>query len=88
MSLIAAVLVNLGQNMVLWFATLWVYQLVCSDWRIAPTHRWMEQIGQAMTNIQQATVQALTSTRQAERAAQDLHNLAQSLQQTIAVYRL
>jgi hypothetical protein len=39
-------------------------------------------------NIQQATVQALVGTRQAERAAQDLHSLAQSLQQTIAAYRL
>ncbi|WP_298816224.1 methyl-accepting chemotaxis protein [Chloroflexus sp.] len=48
----------------------------------------MEQIGQAMTNIQQATTQALASTRQAERAAQDLHILAQKLQQTVASYRL
>ena len=48
----------------------------------------MEQIGQAMGSIQQATTQALASTRQAERAAQDLHALAQSLQQAIAVYRL
>ena len=48
----------------------------------------MEQIGQAMGSIQQATTQALASTRQAERAAQDLHTLAQSLQQTIAAYRL
>ena len=48
----------------------------------------MSQIGQAMGAIQQATTQALASTRQAERAAQDLHTLAQSLQQTIAVYRL
>jgi methyl-accepting chemotaxis protein len=48
----------------------------------------MEQIGQAMGAIAQATTQALTSTRQAERAAQDLHVLAQSLQQTIAAYRL
>ncbi len=48
----------------------------------------MEQIGQAMSNIQQATTQALASTRQAERAAQDLHALAQKLQQTVAVYRL
>ncbi|WP_245669062.1 methyl-accepting chemotaxis protein, partial [Chloroflexus islandicus] len=48
----------------------------------------MEQIGQAMSNIQQATAQALASTRQAERAAQDLHTLAQKLQQTVAVYRL
>ncbi|WP_322821961.1 methyl-accepting chemotaxis protein [Chloroflexus sp.] len=38
----------------------------------------MEQIGQAMANIRQATTQALASTRQAERAAQDLHALARS----------
>jgi methyl-accepting chemotaxis protein len=48
----------------------------------------MEQIGQAMGSIQQATTQALASTRQAERAAQDLHTLAQSLQHTIAAYKL
>ncbi len=46
----------------------------------------MEQIGQAMTSIQQATTQALASTRQAERAAQDLRTLAGALQQTVAVY--
>jgi methyl-accepting chemotaxis protein len=48
----------------------------------------MEQIGQAMGSIQQATTQTLASTRQAERAAQDLHTLAQSLQRAIAVYQL
>jgi len=48
----------------------------------------MVQIGQAMGAIGQATTQALASTRQAERAAQDLHTLAQSLQKNIAVYRL
>ncbi|NJP07634.1 MAG: HAMP domain-containing protein [Chloroflexaceae bacterium] len=48
----------------------------------------MEQIGQAMTAIQQATTQTVASTRQAERAAQDLHTLAQSLQKTIASYQL
>lgn len=48
----------------------------------------MEQIGQAMSSIQQATTQTMASTRQAERAAQDLHTLAQSLQRTIAAYRL
>ncbi len=48
----------------------------------------MEQIGQAMGSIQQATTQALASTRQAERAAQDLHNLSQSLQTAISSYRL
>ena len=44
----------------------------------------MLQIGQAMGSIQQATTQALASTRQAERAAQDLHTMAQSLQNAIA----
>jgi methyl-accepting chemotaxis protein len=48
----------------------------------------MEQIGQAMSSIQQATYQALASTRQAERAATDLHSLAQSLQETINVYQV
>jgi methyl-accepting chemotaxis protein len=48
----------------------------------------MVQIGQAMTSIQQATTQALASTRQAERAGQDLHTLAQSLQRAISVYQL
>jgi methyl-accepting chemotaxis protein len=48
----------------------------------------MEQIGQAMTAIKQAVTQTMASTRQAERAAQDLHTLAQSLQKAIAVYHL
>jgi methyl-accepting chemotaxis protein len=48
----------------------------------------MEQIGQAMTAIQQATTQALAGTQQAEQAAQDLHTLAQLLQEAIATYRL
>lgn len=48
----------------------------------------MKQIGQAMGSIQQATSQALASTRQAERAAQDRHALAQSLQRTVETYRL
>jgi methyl-accepting chemotaxis protein len=46
------------------------------------------QVQEILGEIQQATGQALASTRQAERAAQDLHALAQSLQQTIASYRL
>jgi methyl-accepting chemotaxis protein len=48
----------------------------------------MEQIGQAMQSIQQATTQTVASTRQAERAAQDLYALAQSLQSAIAAYQL
>jgi methyl-accepting chemotaxis protein len=48
----------------------------------------LQQVEQAMLSIRQATSQALAGTRQAERAAQDLHMLAQSLQKAIAAYRL
>jgi methyl-accepting chemotaxis protein len=48
----------------------------------------MEQIGLAMASMQQATAQASASTRQVERAARDLHALAQSLQRTVAAYQL
>ncbi|PDW02840.1 methyl-accepting chemotaxis protein [Candidatus Viridilinea mediisalina] len=48
----------------------------------------LEQVVQAITSIQQATQQTLSSTRQAERAAQDLSNLAKMLQETVAAYRL
>lgn len=48
----------------------------------------LDQIGQALNSIQKAASETLTSTRQAERAAQDLNALAQSLQRMVAVYRL
>jgi methyl-accepting chemotaxis protein len=48
----------------------------------------MEQIAQAMTSIQQAMTQTLIGTRQTEEVAQGLLDLAQSLQRSIAVYRL
>jgi methyl-accepting chemotaxis protein len=48
----------------------------------------VEQISQAMQYIQQAATESLASTRQAESAARELNALAQSLQQTIASYRL
>jgi methyl-accepting chemotaxis protein len=48
----------------------------------------MEQVGEAMVAIQQSTNQALASTQQAERAARDMHTLAQSLQEAVSVYRL
>ncbi len=48
----------------------------------------IEQIGQAMLAIQQGATQTLSSTRQAERAAQDLNKLAKSLQQVIDAYHL
>jgi methyl-accepting chemotaxis protein len=48
----------------------------------------MDQIGQAISEIRQATTQTLASTNQAERAALHLHELAQSLQRAIAVYHV
>jgi methyl-accepting chemotaxis protein len=48
----------------------------------------MEQIGQAMGAIQQATTETLSSTRQAEKAAIDLASLAQSLQQAVAACKV
>lgn len=47
----------------------------------------VDQIDQAMANIQQTTVQALASTRQAEQAVHDLHVLSQSLQQVVRVFQ-
>jgi methyl-accepting chemotaxis protein len=48
----------------------------------------IEQIALAMRNINQATVQSLASTRQAEKSAQSLNELARSLAQTVAQYQL
>jgi methyl-accepting chemotaxis protein len=48
----------------------------------------IEQIAQAMQNINQATTQSLASTRQAERAAQNLNELARSLTGTVELYQL
>lgn len=48
----------------------------------------MDQVGQAMKAIQEATGQALASTRQAEVAARAMHTLAQSLEETVSIYRL
>ena len=48
----------------------------------------IEQIALAMRNINQATVQSLSSTRQAEKSAQSLNELARSLSQTVAQYQL
>jgi methyl-accepting chemotaxis protein len=41
-----------------------------------------------MQNINQATVQGLSSTRQAEKAAQDLNNLAQELNNIVLQYKI
>jgi len=48
----------------------------------------VEQIALAMQNINQATAQSIASTRQAEKAAQDLNNLASSLAEIVEQYRL
>jgi hypothetical protein len=48
----------------------------------------MEQIALAMDNINQATVQNLASTSQAEKAAQDLSAVAQQLEGLVARYKL
>jgi methyl-accepting chemotaxis protein len=47
----------------------------------------VEQIALAMQNINQATVQSLASTRQAEKAAQDLNDLARTLTETVEQYQ-
>ncbi|MCI0395702.1 MAG: methyl-accepting chemotaxis protein [Chloroflexi bacterium] len=48
----------------------------------------MEQIALAMQNINQATIQNLSSTRQAEKAAQDLATLAKQMEALVARYKL
>jgi len=47
----------------------------------------VEQIALAMQNINQATVQSLASTRQAEKSAQALNDLARKMYETVAKYR-
>jgi methyl-accepting chemotaxis protein len=48
----------------------------------------IEQIALAMQNINQATTQNLAGTRQAEKAAQDLNELARRLAETVEQYQL
>jgi methyl-accepting chemotaxis protein len=48
----------------------------------------VEQVALAMNNINQATVQSLASTRQAEKAAHNLHELALHLNETITRYQV
>ena len=48
----------------------------------------MEQIAQAMDNINQATLQNLASTRQAEKSAQNLSSVAQQLEAIVTRYKL
>ena len=48
----------------------------------------VEQIALAMNNISQATQQGLASTRQAEKAAQDLNDLAGKLREMVEQYKV
>jgi methyl-accepting chemotaxis protein len=48
----------------------------------------IEQIALAMQNINQAMVQSLASTREAEKATRDLHELARKLMGTVERYEL
>jgi methyl-accepting chemotaxis protein len=48
----------------------------------------VDQISVAMQNINQATVQNLTSTRQTEKATRDLNDLAKSLTESVEQYQL
>ena len=48
----------------------------------------VEQIAVAMQNINQATLQSLASTRQAEKAAQELNDMARSLAEIVEQYQL
>jgi methyl-accepting chemotaxis protein len=48
----------------------------------------IDQVAMAIQHINQATIQSLTSTRQAERAAQTLNELARELTQAVEQYRI
>mgnify|MGYP003566024508 CR=1 FL=1 len=48
----------------------------------------MEQIAQVMQSINHVTVQSLTSTKQAEQAAQGLGDLARSLTEIVKQYQI
>jgi methyl-accepting chemotaxis protein len=48
----------------------------------------MDQVALAMENIKQASVQNVSGTKQAEAAAQSLHELGQKLQQLAAQYKV
>ncbi len=48
----------------------------------------VEQVAMAMRNINQATIQSLASTRQTEKAAQNLNDLARQLNDVVAQYQV
>jgi methyl-accepting chemotaxis protein len=48
----------------------------------------MDQVVSAMENIREASLQTASSTKQTERAAHDLHNLGQRLQEIVKLYKV
>jgi methyl-accepting chemotaxis protein len=48
----------------------------------------MDQVALVMQNIEQASAQNVTSAKQTESAAQNLHDLGQKLKQVAAQYRV
>jgi len=48
----------------------------------------MDQVVSAMENIREASLQTASSTKQTEKAAHDLHNLGQRLQEIVKLYKV
>ena len=48
----------------------------------------MDQVAMAMENIKLASTQTLGSTKQAEAAAQSLHQLGQKLKQLVSTFKI
>jgi methyl-accepting chemotaxis protein len=48
----------------------------------------MDQVVSAMENIRESSLQTASSTKQTEKAAHDLHNLGQRLQEIVKLYRV
>jgi methyl-accepting chemotaxis protein len=48
----------------------------------------MDQVVSAMENIRESSLQMASSTKQTEKAAHDLHNLGQRLQEIVKLYKV
>jgi methyl-accepting chemotaxis protein len=48
----------------------------------------MDQVVSAMENIRESSIQAASSTKQTQRAAHDLHDLGQRLQEIVKGYKV
>ena len=48
----------------------------------------MDQVVSAMENIRGSSLQMASSTKQTEKAAHDLHNLGQRLQEIVKLYKV